>query len=87
MGLINEQDDRRHSATKTAYDTFQPFLKLSLHGSTGLQERQIQYPQINMFKGIRDLPIGNTLGKAFHNGCFPNTCLARQNGIILPAAH
>ena len=87
MGFVNEEDDRRGRSLDFINDRTQAVFELTLHAGASLEQPEIEHMQRDVFQCWRNISRNDLKRKTLDDGSLPDAGLARQNGIVLPAAH
>ena len=87
VGLVDEQDDGGGRGLHFVDHRAQALLKFAFHRSSRLHQADIQRAKPVATQGRRNIARGDALGKAFDHRRLADTGLARQDRVILAAAH
>jgi len=87
MGFINKQNDRLYRGANRIQNLAQSIFKLAFNTSTGLQQPHIQQQNTNVFDGRWHITFRNADRQTFNHSGLTNTGFARQDGVVLTAAH
>ena len=82
MKLINKEDYLTFAFCYFGNKSLKSLFKLAAELCTGYKASKIQGKEAFVFKTVRNVPTGNSAGKAFYNGSFTNSRLTNDYRII-----
>ena len=68
-------------------DRPQPVLEFALHAGPGLEQPDVQRPQLHVLQHRRHVALGDPEREALGHGGLPHACLAGEQRVVLPTAH
>ena len=85
--FVDEQDDRLRRRAHFFDHLLEAVLELALHARAGLQQAEIEAAHRYILERLRHVARGDAQGEAFSRRGFSDARLARENRIVLTAAH
>ena len=87
VGLIDEQNDRLGRGLHLVDHAAQALFEFTLHARARLEQPDIERPHAYVTERWRHVSREDAMDKALDHGCLADASLAREDGIVLPAAH
>ena len=87
VGFVNEQDDGLGRGLDFINHTAQALLEFAFHARARLKQAHVQRADAHILERRGHITRKNALHEAFDDGGLADAGFARQDGIILPAAH
>ena len=89
MELIDEEDDLPFAPGHFLDDSLEPLLELAAELGTRDQRAKVKREEPLVRQGLRDIALGDPLGKAFHDSRFADSRLSYEDRVVLrpPAEH
>ena len=85
MKLVYEQDDVASGGDLLEH-LLETVLKVAAIATACHQRAEIQRVELLVADGFGHRVVGDLLGEALHDGCFPHAGLADEHGVVLGAA-
>ncbi len=86
MHLIDEEDDFPLRISNLFEECFESILKFSSVFCPCNQGAHVKGHDPFIFQGFRDVPLNNSLGKTFHNGCLTHPGFPYEHWIVFGSA-
>ena len=85
--LVDEQDDRLRRRLNLLDHLPQAVLELALHPGARLEEPEIERPERHVLQGRGDVAARDPVGEALDDRGLADAGFAREDRVVLPAAH
>ena len=87
VGLVDEEDDRLRGRLDLVDDGTQSVLELPFHAGAGLEQPDVQDPELHVLEGGRHVTLSDPQREALGDRGFPHAGLAGENGVVLSPPH
>ena len=87
MGLVDEQDDRLRRGLHLVDDRAQAVLELALHAGAGLQQPDVERPELHVLEVWRHIAARDAEREALDHRRLAHPRLTGEDGVVLAPAH